>query len=350
MTPKTVTASAPGKIVLLGEYAVLENAPALVAAVDRFATVEVRESDSATCSVTATNLDAAEIAFDLGAERLAWHGQNGPLKLMRTLLDELATRGVLDASTAPFRLSVDSADFYRGNQKIGLGSSAATTAAVALAIEDWTGQKVPRWPDLFELLFDVHRRRQDGTGSGLDIAASLLGGVFSFERSGGGQAAPQVQSLRWPDGLSWCVVWTGTPASTGSYLTRLREFAQQNRAAYDAAMARLGSVARLGIAAFEEGGVDNFLDAVHDYMYALTDFGARTGLDIVNHDHRGLAGLAELTGVVYKPSGAGGGDIGVAFSGKREPLTVFAEQVRRGGQAVLSLGLAGAAVRNVGYP
>ena len=41
----TIRASAPGKLFLLGEYAVLEGAPAMLTAVDRRVTVQITTSD-----------------------------------------------------------------------------------------------------------------------------------------------------------------------------------------------------------------------------------------------------------------------------------------------------------------
>jgi phosphomevalonate kinase len=350
MTERREHASAPGKIVLLGEYAVLGNAPALVAAVDRFASADIAAREDGPSRVVATNLDVAPLEFECAAGRIRWRRRGGDLALMQVLLAALARRGVLDAATEAFECRVDSADFYRDHEKIGLGSSAATSTAVALALHRWAGQAPPADAELTDFLISVHREHQDGSGSGLDIAAAVRGGVFSFARPEGAAEPPAIDSLSWPGGLYWCVVWTGQPASTSAYLATLRAYANQNPAAYQQQMTRLGEISRIGIAAFDEGGIDNFLDAVNRYMYALTEFGRTTGLDIVSHSHRGLAGLADISGVVYKPCGAGGGDIGIAFSGRREPLTVFAEQVRRSGQSVLSLGLAGAAVRNVGYP
>ena len=46
MHAKNIQASAPGKLILLGEYAVLEQAPCLVSAVQRKCTVNIEPEDS----------------------------------------------------------------------------------------------------------------------------------------------------------------------------------------------------------------------------------------------------------------------------------------------------------------
>ena len=47
-----IVARAPGKLVALGEYAVLDGAPAVVLALDRYAEIEVAESADGACRLT----------------------------------------------------------------------------------------------------------------------------------------------------------------------------------------------------------------------------------------------------------------------------------------------------------
>ena len=56
-----VTATAPGKLVLLGEYAVLEGAPALVMAIDRRAEVRLETRTQAPCMLRAPGIIAAAV-------------------------------------------------------------------------------------------------------------------------------------------------------------------------------------------------------------------------------------------------------------------------------------------------
>ena len=44
-----LSARAPGKLVALGEYAVLDGAPAVVLALDRYAEVSIEPSDDGAC-------------------------------------------------------------------------------------------------------------------------------------------------------------------------------------------------------------------------------------------------------------------------------------------------------------
>jgi mevalonate kinase len=56
---KAIVARAPGKLVALGEYAVLEGAPALVLAVDRYCVATLAESGDGLCHLI-TRAEAEE--------------------------------------------------------------------------------------------------------------------------------------------------------------------------------------------------------------------------------------------------------------------------------------------------
>src|SRR6185295_6471595 len=61
----TLVARAPGKLFLLGEYAVLDGAPAIVAAVDRFIEVRLTPRTVRTVRITAPGVGEA-LDFDPG--------------------------------------------------------------------------------------------------------------------------------------------------------------------------------------------------------------------------------------------------------------------------------------------
>src|SRR5262252_9366989 len=102
-------ATAPGKLILTGEYAVLDGAQAIVVAVDR--RVVARRN--------ATPRGSSPFLVAVAEEITARRGASDP------------------AARAALEISVDSTAFYNRAQKLGLGSSAAVTvAATALALEE----------------------------------------------------------------------------------------------------------------------------------------------------------------------------------------------------------------------
>src|SRR5690606_7379988 len=98
----TLAVSAPGKAFLIGEYAVLEGVPALVTAID------VR----AIAHAPADAPPAVSAVVSCAHARVA---------------DYLRGRGVEAIDVAPV---VETGGFTMGQRKLGLGSSAAVTAAV----------------------------------------------------------------------------------------------------------------------------------------------------------------------------------------------------------------------------
>ena len=63
MRTTKISTKAPGKMILLGEYAVLEGAPALVTAVNRFAYVTISENNQAEYILKAPSIGINEEPF-----------------------------------------------------------------------------------------------------------------------------------------------------------------------------------------------------------------------------------------------------------------------------------------------
>lgn len=199
----TVSASAPGSLMLLGEYAVLSGKPALVCAVDKRISVtltpredHVIEIFSETLGAYQTNIAALSLEkpfnFVLGA--LLQHKSN--LK-------------------HGYDIHVIS-DF---SHTIGLGSSAAVTVATLAALA--TSLELNSTPhDLIQQGCEVIRAVQ-GMGSGADIAASVHGGMVHY------QAAPlnaEKLSATYPLTL-W---YSGSKTPTAEAIKKVQtEFAHQ---------------------------------------------------------------------------------------------------------------------------
>jgi phosphomevalonate kinase len=320
-------ASAPGKLVLTGEYAVLDGAPAIVTAIDRHALVTVERA--ATGRVQARGPAIAPAAFTLAEDGvLAWEadGAADDYALLGAVTETLARQGALSGDP-PFRLQLDTSAFYSGADKLGLGSSAALTVALTAALARHFGR-----PFEDRLAFAAHRHLQGGEGSGLDVAASIAGGVIRFITGD----SPSVERLRWPDGLEVVFVWTGTSARTTPRVRCYRDWRQSGAAARRLA-GRLAVSAEEAAAAWQVGDAASVLGATADWAQRLTELDEVAGLDILGGGHAELARLAETAGVVYKPSGAGGGDLGLALAGDGQRLRSFAVAAERAGFRPLDL-------------
>jgi phosphomevalonate kinase len=177
-----ITVTAPGKLVVLGEYAVLEGAPALVAAVDRGVRCEVLEGDGLQTP---------------GDDRFVRAALNGaPRRLYRF------------ADWNPVTLP----------DKPGFGGSAAATVAACLAGFGPDG--------LLDRALRVHHAVQ-GSGSGIDVWASVHGGLRAWPQGNIHPKAP----------LS--AIYSGQSAKTGPRVKRFQAWGARERRDFARASAEL---------------------------------------------------------------------------------------------------------------
>ncbi|MEO5813492.1 MAG: hypothetical protein ABIU96_00555 [Rhodanobacter sp.] len=331
-----VVASAPGKLVLTGEYAVLEGAPAIVLALDRRARVVLRDNAGTGYVIDAPDLGFHDVSGHLDDQQhFCWSGVSGfdakRLALVASVLESATLDGVLPGFHAVLDTHAlfSSADAKR---KLGLGSSAALAVALAGAICARAGRRVPA----AERLIAAHRRMQGGRGSGLDIAASLTGGAIVYRLR---DEQPQITPVRWPDGLLFACVWSGKAASTGVFLRDLAVWRERAPARYTALLGELALCADAAAEAFAGNMSGALLEAIAAYAAGLERLGAASGLDIVSAEHRVLATIAAGCGVIYKTCGAGGGDIGIALGADAERLRAFRQRVVQAGLQTLDVQL-----------
>ncbi len=300
-------ASAPGKVVLAGEYAVLAGAPALAMAVNRRARVTLEAGTGDGWRMTTPGFRSGETRFSaLDSE----HAADDVLALPGAVF----AGATLPSAAGRLRIDTNALHDEESGRKLGLGSSAAACAALMaarLALETKTdnGQQT-----LFARTHAAHRDFQSGRGSGVDVATAVYGGVLTHRM----QTMPR--SERWPDGLQVALLWSGQPAST---TRRLRTFEQT---AADPALDDLSAAAEAIATQWRAGDSREIQEGLANYAAALADFDRRTRLGIFAAGHDDVAALAAgYESVVYKPCGAGGGDIGAAFSTDPDALATFSE-------------------------
>ncbi len=331
---KPVVASAPGKLVLCGEYAVLEGAPAIVLALDRRAQVTLtpRGGDGWLVDAPTLGIHGANGRLD-GCGEMRWSGIDAAtvtrLSLVGAVLADAARDGDLPACHA----NLDTAALFVGDgqaTKLGLGSSAALTVALAGGLATLMQRPLPQ----AERLIAAHRRMQSGRGSGLDIAASLHGGSMIYRLA---DDRPQITGVDWPASLHFACAWSGKSASTAVFLRDLAAWRQHNGADYAVLMRELGACASVAAQAMATGAVADLLPALAAYGAILGRLGTASALDIVCAEHLALARLAHDCGVVYKTCGAGGGDLGIGISDDPQRIAAFRQRVARAGLHTLNL-------------
>jgi phosphomevalonate kinase len=217
--------------------------------------------------------------------------------------------------------------------KLGLGSSAALTVALAAAVTRAWGA-APEPAVLQRLCLDAHRAFQQGAGSGVDVLTAIHGGLLVTRVADGELAG---ERLTWPEGLHLVVVWTGQPASTPALIGRYRAFCEAEPVVSRHYAVRLAEAAVRSAAAWRGGEAGAVLEAVAHYAECLREFDAAGRLGIWTAEHVGIAGLADSAGATYKPSGAGGGDLGFALTGRQSVAASLRQRCAERGWLVVDL-------------
>lgn len=293
-------ARAPGKVVLSGAYAVLCGAPALVAAVDRYAIADT----SRPATRTTPEIEAALAEM--------------PARPASPLLDATALR------------SQDGTD-----RKLGLGSSAAMLVAALAALE------LAATPDLgddslreriFAPALRAHRSAQRG-GSGIDVVASTFGGVRRCLLARGGAIEHGAATL--PDAVAIQVWASNEAAHTPDMLDRFWALETDRPAAFRKVV---GDLSLASEAAARAPDAASFVDACRAQLESLTRLGGLAGSPIVTPDTERWDQSARRKGAVVLPSGAGGGDI-VLWIGPADPDAQDILAANRAGLTRLAIGI-----------
>lgn len=316
-----ISASAPGKVVLSGEYAVLNGAPAVCMAVNRRARVTVAESHRDFHVVTAPGFVDEPRRFLVRDGVFGWVDSGADFEL----LEHVWRASGVDRTTG-LELTLDTSEFLdpvRGC-KTGIGSSAALSVALAYALD----AVEPGPGDPLEAAHEGHLDFQGRLGSGVDIATSAAGGLVEYRMSD-----RRVTDLQVPAGLVCRLFWSGTPASTGKKLEKLSSHGlQPSRDALVYSARRMAE-------AWQSGSASRVLDTYREYISVLQAFSDDHGLGIFDGGHSELVAVAEAAGHVYKPCGAGGGDIGILLADDAGEADAFITQYLPEGFTVLDLRL-----------
>lgn len=270
-----VEASAPGKLILMGEHAVVYGQPALVAAVDLRLTVRLRRTSGAPgLRLRLSDLEPSDAPAGIdgpvswsmvdtetrqaAAQWQRWFDANGTLPFEPAGGVRAVRLAVGEARAAAVRLGGRPREDTGIELEIrsqlpvgaGFGSSAAMAVAVVLAWWRLCGLEVDDrgQPGIYS---EVQRtaleieRRQHGTPSGVDTAAVLHGGLLWARRRTDGSVEMETV-VPAHDGLRDLRVYhSGVPVeTTGQVVAAVRERRQRQPAEVDAALDALGAATR----------------------------------------------------------------------------------------------------------
>lgn len=273
-------AAACGKVILLGEHAVVYGVPAIAAGIDQGVVAQATASPTGKTGVEIEGVD--DELSDQDAARI------------QSALKALATAcGV----TRPAHVSLS----VRIPVRAGLGSSAAMAVAIARSLLLWEGlepslERVTEAAASWESVFH-------GNASGIDVAAAAMGGLVGFSRDQGARSLPHVGPL------PLCVGWSGTRPCTRAMVDKVARFAGRKGGLGEQIFAEIAELVRSAEAALVQADLrtlGKLMDLNHTMLSSLTV--STDALDAMCEAARNAGALgAKLTG-------AGGGGCVVALA------------------------------------
>lgn len=327
-----ITIKTPGKLMVAGEFAVLEPYHQLiVTAVDRFLYTNIRDSE--VYEVNIKNYKLFHQRFHFDGENVRFEKEGKAIRFVKgtltTTLKYLREKGI---EITPFTLTIQSElDDTKTGQKYGLGSSAAVVTSVVTAVLTKFLDEQPSKKIIFKLAAIAHTKTQ-GSGSGADIAASTYGGVLKYasfqaewllEKLETVKSISQfvesewpyltIQRLQFPSSLQFCVGWTGKPASTKSLVSEIKKIKKDDHIHYEKFLENSKRAVQLIVTGMEKNDIETFYLGIEENRKALSEIGKIANVEIETKKLNILSKEAKLLGGVGKLSGAGGGDCGIAF-------------------------------------
>lgn len=270
-------------MMVIGEHAVVLGGPALVAAIDQRAHVQVDALEG----------DKVELHSQIAPPletRLGTPPGSGPYRFLLAALTAVGVdRGVRITTTSEI------------DPTMGLGSSAAITVAALGALSAFMGRAAD---DVHDRALVIVRAIQ-GRGSGADLAASARGGLLRYALRDGALTA-DMDAMPNPPVIALKYVGYKTP--TGEVLARVEEAAEKRPDHYRSTYEAMRLCASAGVAAAQDASWDALAAQMDAYQGLMTALGVSDdALEALVEEARDAGAMAA------KISGSGLGDCVMSF-------------------------------------
>jgi len=310
-------ASAPAKVILLGEHFVVHGGPAIVLAIDKRATVTAESRTDKKIWLRSKTIRACGYFL-----RGKFHPE-GEGKEARKRLEPIYTvaKNLVDLSGKDSGINIE----IKSSIPVaaGLGSSAAVAVATVAALNHLLQIGLSR-DEIFQAAFDAEKIVH-GTPSGVDPAISTYGGVIQYIRG------EKIKPLNIEVDLPLIIGDTMKERSTGEMVAHVNDLKRHYPSIIDNIIRAGGEIVARSIEALEAGDL-KVLGEMMNMNHALL---CSVGVSSEPLERLVLAARrADALGA--KLTGAGGGGCIVALA-TAEKLRDIAEAIERaGGQAFIT--------------
>ena len=357
-----IQATAPGKLFIAGEYAVVTpGQPALIAAVNRYLTVNLTPSLEEVGTIYSTQQPDLTLHWKREQGLLQITEENHSFTLITTAIEVAETyakqRNYWNEELYLLKVTSQLDDIH-SNIKFGLGSSGAVVVATIDAILQW--HRVPVDPLLVYKLAAITNTLLGSNGSLGDIASSAFGGIILYQRIDATWIKEQMQQYsisevvnkEWtglviqpvslPTSLKMLVGWTKAKADTSSFVssvTHTRTQAEKD-AYYQQFLKQNTTILEQIMTALENEDTEAFLQGITNNRTLLLDFAKEMSIILETPSLTKLCQIALQENASAKTSGAGGGDCGICFITKPQQEETITTQWEKSGILPLNLEIA----------
>jgi len=301
--PSTGTDAGFGKVILLGEHAVVYGQQAVAAALPLTIRASVHAQDKRVDLVIPRW--GVEMNLDEAGGKLS-----SLQKSLKLIIERL---GVADQG---MQIEV----FPHVPRANGLGASAALAVAVIRAMARCFHVAISE-REISDLAYDCEKIAH-GTPSGIDNTLATFGQPILYSKT---QAAARIRELKPARSIPLVIGLSGVQTLTAQTVARVRDAWQRNPVRYNAIFEQIGRLADAGAKALEAGDLAELGDLMN------IDQGLLNALQVSSPEIEELVQIARRNGALgAKLTGGGGGGAMIAVT-EPEQTTAIAGAIRRAG-------------------
>lgn len=339
-----ILSSAPGKLYIAGEYAVVEPGyPAILVAINRLITISLEKTLNEG-SITAYN--KKPISLTRKKDKLVLTQEDSSFLYIMAAIDIVEAYAKEKGRKLDFyRLKVISQLQSPEGKKYGLGSSAAIIVATVEVLCKYYKIDISQ-EELFKLSSLAQLRINKNSSCG-DIAASVYGGWIVFktfdkswllieqEKSTISEILNKdwpgllVESLTPPENLRLVIGWTGNPASTIDLVANVKSKRIAKDDIYREFLFNSKKCVEKMVAAFKNNDIEEIQRQIKINRKILIEMGNSLDVLIETPILNKLCNIASKYNGYAKSSGAGGGDCGIVIFNGDHDLTSLIEEWKR---------------------
>ena len=342
-----MTVKIPGKLYLLGEYAIVHpNHQALIYAVNRFLHVTIEPAD--TNRFTSAFLKEEAIPFRAERDMVRFDTPHDARFIEHALNIAMEYLNIESISNISIQVSSELDQGYQ--RKLGFGSSGAITVAILKAVIEYynksiTDEQLAKLAIITQMQFFPH-------SSYGDVVCSALGGLVHYSKGSletvkslmHQYPLATVVSMPWQDWLMnrlsvtlppMLVINTNQRASSEDLVRQVNQV--QGHPNFQRFLQNSKEIVRLGKDALMEGNLQAWYQSIDKYREILVYLQSISSASIETADIELLIQQLNILGGHTKTSGAGGGDSLISFFNTKDEELKAREWLRQHGYDILDI-------------